>query len=106
MFTSRNQVQTLNQSEGLPIGQFDFLGECNYIDGEYQVCKNDILMIYTDGLEDIRGTKENYMDSIFEIVQSNKSKPLEILKRKINDLIFSYDNKIKDDITYCLVKFK
>jgi len=58
MFTSRNQVQTLNQSEGLPIGQFDFLGECNYIDGEHQMCKNDILMIYTDGLEDIRGQKK------------------------------------------------
>ncbi|WP_425448118.1 SpoIIE family protein phosphatase [Dethiothermospora halolimnae] len=100
------KIIKLNKSEGLPIGQFDFLHLLDYKEGSYNIENNDIMLLYTDGLIELKGDYDNKDEFIENILKQNDNKEINSIKRELEKYILKFGDKIKDDITFCLSKFK
>jgi phosphoserine phosphatase RsbU/P len=105
LFQSKNQKVLALDKGGLPVGMFE--GE-QYENGQLQLNKGDILVIYTDGLTEARNeTGEFYNENrLLEVIQKNIKKTANNLLEMILDSVKTYQGNVqqKDDITIVVLK--
>ena len=89
------------------------LGIQNNIDIQiysFEPKKDDILIIFTDGLFDQENNKkENYsLSRMSKILQKNQNKDVEVIRDLLlNDFALFRENRhLDDDVTFAIIKFK
>lgn len=74
---------------------------------EFSLEKNDILVLYTDGLIETRNEKKELLDieGLSQIIENNAGKPIEKMKDGIiNEVLTRCGGKQDDDMTLVVIR--
>ncbi|MCK4798596.1 MAG: serine/threonine-protein phosphatase, partial [Spirochaetes bacterium] len=78
-------------------------------DSTFTLHKDDILVLYTDGIIEARNSESKMLDKtgLIEIIEENVNKSVEEIKNAVIDKTLNWCNyKQRDDITVVVVKMK
>ncbi len=104
LIRNNGEIKQLDEAKGFPICKMGdyFTPEYNYVD--IQLFKGDRIFFYTDGLLDGRINNPISKEDLFIILLENALEPLDVLKKRINELIDIKNNELEDDISYFILQ--
>lgn len=101
---SEKEVLVIDEPNGVPIGIFS---DTAYSENTYKVEKNDIILLYTDGITEARSREGEFfgVDSLIELFKANYHLDPQALANKIYTTVQKYTRRrITDDFSLLVVK--
>jgi serine phosphatase RsbU (regulator of sigma subunit) len=108
-----SQSETIEelQPKGIGIGLAkDDSFDCNIEEIELNICRDDVLILYTDGI--VEALNENHVfygtHRLNNLLSRNKNRPAEVILNEVTNDLHAYIGKAKqhDDMTMMVIKLK
>ena len=105
IYSAEEDKIELKTVKGIAIG---FLEEYNYIQEKTKLNKNDIVVLYTDGITECENEKKELfgMERLKKIIYDNRFENVEIIKNNLLKELDRFKNtrEQSDDITFVILK--
>lgn len=105
IYSAEEDKIELKTVKGIAIG---FLEEYNYIQAKTKLNKNDIVVLYTDGITECENEKKELfgMERLKKIIYDNRFENVEIIKNNLLKELDRFKNtrEQSDDITFVILK--